>query len=654
MNKEIIISNEGRDDIKDITIGIFPAKGRYYRQEMIKNRHGFFHIELDLLPGISYYHLYLDNDFTIEYIDINSPIIGQDLISRVPIIIKSEIFNHIQFENYPKFISFININIVELKLVSYYSWIDRVMLINESLEEFDFQLLYTNKNKKYWNLRYNIKNDEVFRIKFGDDTKEYWFLENNKASISDEDSTFFKFPKVSQTQFNNCLNGIGYQVFPDRFCKSKEQIENEKFQAWDSKPGTYSYFGGDIRGIVEKLLLIKELGIDFIYLNPVFYSNSAHRYDAIDYKDIDPILGTQEEFKQLVDTAHSLKLRIILDISLNHCSTDFFAFKNLLTFQEKSDYKDWFLINSYPVSIDKANYSCWHGYEELPEFNFNNTEPQKFLIESSLYWVQKFNIDGWRLDVSNEIPDHFLKAFIQANRKEKKDIIIIGENLHNESDDFVCKNEGDGITAYSLYQDVFSSYFIDETISFSELVQNIIEYIYSHSFKAIKNSWTFLSNHDLPRFYLMLKDKRNYDLAFSLLHIVPGTPVYYYGEEVMLEGEVGNSRYTINWEEYTSNTSSFIFFKKLNSIRGLYQEIFEYGNVEIPFVDNNTKILTILRRYVNQSICFLFNFSDQNISIDVNRIIGLNENYKILLGELVDQKEIKLDSKSIAVIYLDN
>ena len=290
----------------------------------------------------------------------------------------------------------------------------------------------------------------------------------------------------------------------------------------------------------------------------------------------------------------------------------------------------------------------------MPEFNFNNLEVQEYLVESALYWINKFDIDGWRVDVSNEIPDHFLETFIKANREEKKNILIIGENLHDESNDFVCKNGGDGITAYSLYQDVFNSYFIDEIISFSELLQNLIEYIYSHSFKALKNSWTFLSNHDLPRFYFLLRNKKQYKLAFSLLHIIPGTPVYYYGEEIMLTGDLGNSRYSINWDEYTTSSSLFLYLKKINSIHNQYHEVFDYGNLEIPYIEKNNKILAIRRRYNTNSICFVLNFSDQDISVNINSIIGTDKNYKILLGELPHKNNIELCSNNIVIIQSNN
>ena len=201
---------------------------------------------------------------------------------------------------------------------------------------------------------------------------------------------------------------------------------------------------------------------------------------------------------------------------------------------------------------------------------------------------------------------------------------------------------------------MFSIYFIDEIISFSQLVHNIIEYIYSHSFKALKNSWTFLSNHDLPRFYCMLQNKEQYKLAFGLLHIIPGTPVYYYGEEIKLTGDAGNSRYTINWDEYTTSSSLFLYLQKMNSIHNQYYEVFDYGNVEIPYIDKNNKILAIRRRYNNNSICFVLNFSDLDISVNINNIIGTDKNYKILLGEFSDKNNIELCSNNIVVIQSNN
>jgi len=654
MLKEIIINDQGRKDIENLTIGVFPPKGRYYRKKMINSKHGFFWVELDLPSGISYYHLYLNNDFTTEYLDINTPVEGQDLCSRNPIVLKSEIFNHIIFHNSPQFISYIDDNTLDIKLISYFSRINWIQLINENNQYFDFKVIFEHQNKKYWNLRYTPKNETFFQIKFSDNSKNYWLNRNHKASLFKSEITYFKFPSQNRIECNNLIWGPGYHIFPDTFSKSEMQEEKKFFQNWNSEPETFSYYGGDLRGIINKIDVVKNLDIQFVYLSPVFKANSAHRYDTVDYRRIDPILGTEADFLEFVEILHYNNIKLILDISLNHCSTEFFAFKDVLEKQEYSAYKDWFIIENFPVTIEKSNYSCWHGYKELPQFNFKNKEVQQYLIESALYWIQEFDIDGWRIDVSNEIPDHFLYKFNRAMKKVKNDILIIGENLHNESTDFVYWNYGDGITAYSLYQDVLSPYFLEGIIGFSQLVKNIMEYCYSHSFKALNDSWTFLSNHDLPRFYSFLKNTANYKLAFSLLIIIPGVPIYYYGEEIKLSYGNLNSRYPMCWNEYSITDNNFMFIKDLNFINKQNKELFKYGNLEVSYFDKQNEVLGLLRRYKNEAISFLLNFSNQKLSFNKKHFENNGLDYRILRGKISGSNHIYLPPKDIAILKFNS
>jgi glycosidase len=652
MLKEIIIPTEGRDDIHSITIGVFPMKGRYYRKKMIK-KNGRFFIELDMSMGISYYHLYLNDNFTTEFIDINTSLVGQDLKSRVPLIIKSEIFTHLYFENDPRFVSFIQDDLIEFKALSYFSWIKQVILVDEEFQEFDFKVCFEYKNRKYWNLRQKIGNQKSYALKFGDTDRKYWLLENNRASKDFNTSVFFSFFRLSHKQCDSYTFNTGYQIFPDTFCRSEFQIKNKNFLEWQSRPNIYNYFGGDIKGIIERLKFIKRLGIDFIYVNPIFYAGSSHRYNTIDYRKIDPILGTFNDFNALVKKLHLNKIKIVLDVSLNHCSVDFFAFKDILKNQEKSRYLEWFLIDGFTVSEEKGNYSCWHGYKELPQFNLNNEEVQSYLIEAALFWMGKFKIDGWRIDVSNEIPDHFMHKFVKAIKEFKSTTLLIGENLHGESESFVYGAGADGITAYDLYQDIFTQYFLDEKINLMGLAQNLFDYNYAHSFWAIQNSWNFLSNHDLPRFYSILGNKKNYFLAFSMLLIIPGTPVIYYGEELMLGGEPEDNRCSMNWNEYNVDDLFFLFLKNLIKIRYSYKEIFKYGILEIPLVDDNRELIVIARRYKKNCVCFILNFSEIRTTLNIADIIGSYKSFKVLRGNVSDNKEIEILNKDTCILLFE-
>lgn len=645
MKKEIVVPIKGFDNIKSITIGIFPKKGRYFREKMIR-KDGKFVFELDVPEGISYYHLYLNDDFSKVFLDINTP-----KESWVPIITKSEIFTHINFSNNSRFVNYIKDDLIEIRLISYYTWIKSVQLVIDDSLIFDFSVCFEYQNKKYWSIRYEKGKQNNFAIKFGFDDRQYWLLKNHKASKIFDSLAVFEFPEFPNKKNITRLFNTGYQIFPDSFFKSKYQASNDYFVGWNSQPDNLRYFGGDVKGVFEKLDLIEKLGIDFIYFNPVFHGGSPHRYDTIDYRKIDPILGTEEDFDLLVKKLHSKKIKIILDISLNHCSLDFFAFRDILKYQEKSAYKEWFHINSFPLSIGNVNYSCWHGCRDLVQFNLDNEEVQEYLIESAIYWVKRFDIDGWRIDVSSELPDYFLNKFFNSIRDVKDTTVFIGENQHDDTESFLNLANGDGITAYGLYLDVFIQHFLDERINLIALVQSLMEYNYAHSFWAIQNSWNFLSNHDLPRFYSILKNKANCFLAFGLLFAIPGTPVLFYGEELMKCGDPKDTRCSMNWDEYNAKSSFHMFIKDLIGIRNNYKDIFMYGNIEIPFIDIDRDLLVVVRRFDNEMICFIMNFSDNPTDLDFIAIFGNTKLIKVLRGNHPISSKI-INNKDSSILHL--
>ena len=145
---------------------------------------------------------------------------------------------------------------------------------------------------------------------------------------------------------------VVYQIFPERFCNGDNSINPEYVMPWGKEDNLtyYSRYGGDIKGITSKLNYLEDLGIDVIYMTPIFKSKTAHKYDTTDYFNIDPQFGTVESFKELVDKAHAKGIKIILDAVFNHSGEDFFAFKDVLKNQQQSKYKDWYFIDSYPVS----------------------------------------------------------------------------------------------------------------------------------------------------------------------------------------------------------------------------------------------------------------------------------------------------------------
>ena len=224
---------------------------------------------------------------------------------------------------------------------------------------------------------------------------------------------------------------VFYQIFPDRFARSG-RVTGLNLQAWGSPPTLHGYMGGDLWGVAEKLDYLVSLGVNALYFCPVFQSASNHRYHTHDYFQVDPMLGGNEALRHLLDEAHARGIKVVLDGVFNHASRGFFQFNDLLEHGEASAYRDWFHVTGWPLSAydeDRpANYAAWWGMRALPKFNTGHPAVREFLLSVAEHWM-KFGIDGWRLDVPNEIDDD---AFWQEFRRRVKAInpeaYIVGDS----------------------------------------------------------------------------------------------------------------------------------------------------------------------------------------------------------------------------------
>ena len=227
-------------------------------------------------------------------------------------------------------------------------------------------------------------------------------------------------------------DAVFYQIFVDRFAKSSDVGKPKNLRPWHEKPTGEGCFGGDLLGIAEHLDYLSDLGINAIYLTPIFQSTSSHRYHTHDYKQVDPLLGGNAALRLLVEKLHAKGFRIILDGVFNHASRGFFQFNDILENGPHSPWLDWFIVDDWPVAAYRgdrpANYRCWLGNRALPEFNTDNPEVQEFIYGIAEYWIKEFDIDGWRLDVAEHITTPgFWEEFGRRTRKVKSDIYLVGE-----------------------------------------------------------------------------------------------------------------------------------------------------------------------------------------------------------------------------------
>jgi len=246
-------------------------------------------------------------------------------------------------------------------------------------------------------------------------------------------------------------HAIFYQIFPDRFAKSKKVMKSNNLESWDSAPSVYGYKGGDLLGVVEKLDYLQDLGVNAIYFNPIFQSASNHRYHTHDYFQVDPMLGGYKAFKKLLREAHKRNMRVVLDGVFNHASRGFFQFNDILENGEKSAYLDWFDIRGFPLNAyhGEPNYRCWWGLPALPEFNTDNPQVRDYIFSVAKYWVDE-GIDGWRLDVPFEIDDDaFWQEFRQVVKRANPDAYITGE-IAQDASRWLAGDQFDAVMNYLL------------------------------------------------------------------------------------------------------------------------------------------------------------------------------------------------------------
>ncbi len=643
-------------DVTTVHIGIFPSQGRYFRTRMTDKGNRVFQAEVQVSKGELYYHFFLNNNFNIPYNNCSEGLISpDDPLKRSFLNIGTQPFCAVEFDTQDKHVFPLDPGHWILRAISHYSWIRSLILVTDFSGEIPFSLNHQYKNKKYWHLR--LTGDfrlDVFSIKIKGSDRQLFLPQANCARQPSPQKYFFVLPdKLSFPAKPIILPySTGYQIFPDRFFKSQRQTGNFDFSGWGGPSAKNSFFGGDLPGITEKLTYLAELGIDFLYLNPVFHARSNHRYDIIDYYKIDPLLGGGRELQELIKEAHHLGIKIVLDITLNHCSIDFFAFRDVLIHQQASKYRDWFHLDRFPVRVcDAHHYGSWYGNKEMPEFNLENREVQDYLIDACLYWQERFDIDGWRLDACSSLPPDFVRRFVQQIRVCKNDVLIIGEFWHKNAYDLIVDNGIDGITNYGFYWDVIVPFFEKGTHSVEKLADEIIKLNYKYSPRQIQYAWNFLDNHDLPRLISIINNRQLYRLAVVLMYAFPGMPVIYYGNEICLEGmNDPDNRRCMNWQRVYESTSLIGFYKSLNRIRKTYSHIFNEANIAVPFLDRKNKILMINRFIDGESLTFVFNFSKKQKKLDPGKILNKSAFRDALRGTNQD-REFVLQGYGLKILY---
>jgi cyclomaltodextrinase len=388
-------------------------------------------------------------------------------------------------------------------------------------------------------------------------------------------------------------DAVFYQIFPDRFARSSRLLKPSNLEAWDSNPTLRGFKGGDLLGVLEKLDYLQDLGINAIFLNPVFKSAANHRYHTYDYFNVDPLLGGNESLRALVDEAHGRGIRIILDGVFNHTGRGFYNFHHILENGPSSPYIDWFIIKKFPVDAynedREPNYAAWWGLHALPKFNVKNPAVRDFLFTVARYWIG-FGIDGWRLDVPEEIHDpSFWQEFRRAVKHLNPDAYLVGEIWH-AAKGWIEGDKFDAVMNYPLNRACVGFFIekeVDDTLvkglgyapvphidaeAFAETIDRLLN-LYDHEVNL--SLLNLLSSHDTARFLtLARRDDSALRLAILFMMTFFGVPCIYYGDEIGLEGgRDPDCRRSFPWDRGKWNNNLLEYVKRCISLRIKYPSL---------------------------------------------------------------------------------
>ena len=435
-----------------------------------------------------------------------------------------------------------------------------------------------------------------------DNTGErYYYSVNGFCNVVPEDG-YFEYLYANENDVIKvpewAKGTIYYQIFPERFCDGNRYNNETNYMPWGSEPTRENFMGGDLAGIHQKIPYLKELGVECLYLNPIFEADFNHKYATTDYFKIDPIFGTNDEFKKFVDACHNANIKVVLDGVFNHTGIHFKPFEDVLNNGKKSQYYNWFHINADEIHISHNDYECVGAYKFMPKLNSSNSEVRKFILKVLNYWIENYGIDGWRLDVADEVDSTVWREARCFLKEKYPDILLIGETW-GYGDKLLVGNQLDSVMNY-MFRDAVRDYFAKEIIDVETFDYRINHMLAGYKKETNQIMYNLLDSHDTERFLTMCNEninKMKLAVAFQMLFI--GSPAIYYGDEIGLTGlNDPDCRKCMIWDD-TQNLELKNWYKKWIKIRNEHLEI-RKGSFKTVFVDNDKEVYAFARQLGNE------------------------------------------------------
>lgn len=359
-------------------------------------------------------------------------------------------------------------------------------------------------------------------------------------------------------------DAVFYHVFPDRFANGDAGNDPPGTLPWGSAPTNDAFMGGDLIGVRQQLGYLNRLGVSALYFNPIFSSPSNHRYDITDYHHVDDRLGGDAALKELVDAAHGRGMKVMLDGVFNHTSHQHPWFKDVRERGPQSPYFSWYDVTSWPIKYTRdekgvlrsSDYRSWWNYATLPELRTDTALVRDYFLTGKdavvKRWIRDFHIDGWRMDVADEVEPEFWRTARTAIKATNPNTYMVAENWHDASS-MLQGDQFDGAMNYKYFQQPAVSFFAHKSISSDEFIQQLRT---PYAPQAMLGMFNILDSHDTPRFiteaggdWYRLRPAAIFQMTYV------GAPVIYYGDELAMEGAADpDSRRAFPWNVVPDST----------------------------------------------------------------------------------------------------
>ena len=424
-------------------------------------------------------------------------------------------------------------------------------------------------------------------------------------------------------------DAVFYQIFPERFRNGDSTNDPLGTEPWGAVPTRENFFGGDLRGVIDGLDYLQDLGVTALYLNPIFLAGTNHKYDTQDYFRIDPAFGDDATFDALVGEVHARGMRLVLDGVFNHCGDGFGPFQDLLRHGAASRYQGWFTPYAFPlVQAPHPNYGTCGNCAYLPRLNTHNPEVEAFVQRVALHWLER-GIDGWRLDVPYEVHTEFWVRFRKVVKARFPDAYLVAEEWRDPRA-LIRGDTFDGAMHYRL-RDLSFDFIVKNALTadaFARALDTLRERVPE---TVERGMLTLLGSHDTARVLTECGgDVTSVKLLYTLLFTYPGAPMIYYGDENGMQGANDpDCRRPMEWDDHRWNGEVRAHLKALILARREREEL-RRGAFQMLYAEDRlivyartgfqaTTVVLLNNTYVERSVQLPLPFVDGTVLNDDQR-----------------------------------